>query len=177
MKNDRWNREVPFISHLERKRDDRAMLAALRRGLGQPPGAVPAMFPYVVPWVEQRPQGSWYEEAHYIIAALFGYSPESTRRGNMGTHFATVQRRFPATSDAVERRFITLMAAHPEDLGFHLRQAVSLLKAREVPINWHELMYHVIRWDHPDRRAWIHRQWANEFWGTPESTSPDDTHE
>lgn len=33
----------PYIIYLESLREDRAALAALRRGLGQPPGTVPDM--------------------------------------------------------------------------------------------------------------------------------------
>jgi CRISPR system Cascade subunit CasB len=152
----------PFITYLESRRDDRAVLAALRRGLGQPPGAVPAMFPYVVPFLGET-TGFWLEQAYYMLAALFGFHPESSSQGNMGTHFAVLRRR-SLSGEAVERRFVALMAAHPDDLDFHLRQAISLLKSKEVPVNWHRLMRDVLRWYHPDSRIWVHRQWAAEFW-------------
>jgi CRISPR system Cascade subunit CasB len=154
--------QQPFVTYLESKREDRAVLAALRRGLGQPPGAVPAMFPYVVPFLSGS-TSEWLEEAYYMVAALFGFYPKSTAHGNMGTHFAALHQQSPS-SEAVERRFVALMAAHPEDLAFQLRQAISLLKSKEVPVNWHRLMRDVLRWNNPDSRIWIHRQWAAEFW-------------
>ncbi|HVO70931.1 MAG TPA: type I-E CRISPR-associated protein Cse2/CasB [Aggregatilineaceae bacterium] len=163
----------PFITYLESKREDRAIMAALRRGLGQPPGSAPPMFPYVVPFLHDN-MYAWQEESHYIVASLFGFYPESTVHGNMGTHFATLQRENPASA-AVERRFVALMAAHPEDLDFHLRQAISLLKSKEVPVNWHRLMRDVLRWNNPDARARVHRQWAAEFWRQSPVVSPDET--
>jgi CRISPR system Cascade subunit CasB len=52
------------------EQEDRAALAALRRGLGKPPGETMEMHPYVVPFTQglKRKQ----EDAYYLIAALFG---------------------------------------------------------------------------------------------------------
>ena len=54
-------------------------------------------------------------------------------------------------------------AAHPDDLPFFLRQAVSFLKSKDVPINWHQLMRDINHWNHPDR--FVQHNWANAFWG------------
>lgn len=151
-----------FVTYLESLRDDRAVLATLRRGLGRPPGAAPEMFRYVVPFVHQS-TSFWHEEVHYMIASLFGYHPEPGGRGNMGSHFGYLRQQNP-DSPAIERRFTILMAAHPQDLAFHLRQAVSLLKSKEVPVNWHQLMLDALRWNHPDARTWVCKQWASKFW-------------
>ncbi len=152
-----------FISYLEGHREDRGALAALRRGLGQRPGTVADMYPHVVPWItEDTPR--WREEAYYTIAALFAYHPDAGGSGNMGGHFA--QTRDPQMdSTAIERRFTVLLSAHPDDLDFHLRQAVSFLKSKRVPVNWAQLLTDVLAWGHPDR--YVQRQWARAFWGRP----------
>ncbi len=162
-------KEHPFVTYLQQRSEDRAMLAALRRGLGQPPGAAPAMFPYVVPFLGSEVT-RWQEETHYMIASLYGLHPQSTMQGNMGTHFADLQRQTP-DRPTIERRFIALMAAHPDDLAFQLRQAISLLKSHEKPVNWHRLMYDVLSWSNPDARTWVLRQWAAEFWRQPSVAS------
>ncbi len=149
----------PFITCLERLRDDRGALAALRRGLGQPPGTVADMYRYVVPWL---PDDS--EAAYYLIAALFAYHPDAGGTGNMGRHFART-RDPQGDNTAIERRFTALLAAHPDDLDFYLRQAVSFLKSKEVPVYWHQLLSDVLAWDHPDR--YVQQQWARAFWGRP----------
>ena len=149
----------PFITYLEGLRDDRGALAALRRGLGQPPGTVADMYRYVVPWL---PDDS--EAAYYLIAALFAYHPDAGGTGNMGRHFART-RDPQGDNTAIERRFTALLAAHPDDLDFYLRQAVSFLKSKEVPVYWHQLLSDVLAWDHPDR--YVQQQWARAFWGRP----------
>jgi len=151
----------PFIVHLESLREDRGALAALRRGLGQPPGSVPAMYAYIVPWLPKEVP-PWTEAAYYLIAALFAYHPAEGGTGNVGQHFAQVRAR-EGDDSALERRFMALLAAHPEDLPTYLRQAISFLKSKDVPINWQALFYDVQRWGHPDR--YIQKRWARAFWG------------
>jgi CRISPR system Cascade subunit CasB len=155
----------PFITYLEGLRDDRGALAALRRGLGQPPGTVASMYPYVVRWLgDDVPP--WREEAYYLVAALFAYHPAEGGTGNMGDHFA--RTRQPQGDDtAIERRFTALLAAHPDDLGFSLRQAVSFLKSKEIPIKWQQLLSDVLNWGHPER--YVQQQWARAFWGRDQS--------
>lgn len=159
----------PFIDYLERlaNREDRGALAALRRGLGQPPGTVPAMYRYVVPWlpVDARP---WQEASYYLVAALFGLHPAPNGTGNLGAGF-----RLAATDDAplgeddrispTERRFAALLAAHPDDLPDRLRQAVGFLASKDVPVDWRQLFQDLPRWGDPSRR--VQRDWARAYWG------------
>ena len=151
----------PFVIYLESLREDRGALAALRRGLGQPPGTVADMYRYIVPWLPVQPNRQ-RETAYYTLAALFAYHPTPGGTGNMGDHFA--RARDPKGDDtAIERRFTALLAAHSDDLDFYLRQAISFLRSREVPVNWHQLLADALSWGHPDR--YIQRRWARAFWG------------
>jgi CRISPR system Cascade subunit CasB len=155
----------PFVEYLESLRDNRAALAALRRGLGQPSGTVADMYRYVVPWLPGDAP-PWQEAAYYLIAALFAYHPDAGGAGNIGAHFARARARDPQGDDtAIERRFTALLAAHPDDLDPYLRQAISFLKSKEVPINWHQLLSDVLGWGSPSRH--VQRQWASDFWGHP----------
>ena len=95
----RLSRDERFISALEHlvTNDDRAALAALRRGLGQRPGETMELYPYVVPYV-QRLQYTSDENPYYIIASLVGlYPTPSWQRGdgkqltNIGTSLALLR--------------------------------------------------------------------------------------
>jgi CRISPR system Cascade subunit CasB len=152
----------PFVEYLEslRERDDRGALAALRRGLGEPPGSVPATYRYVVPRLpEDCPP--WKEDAYYLVAALFAYHPKKGGTGNMGDHFAAARDR-QRDDTAIERRFTALLAAHREDLPHYLRQVVAFLKSNEVPVNWHQLIRDVQNWGHP--AGYVQKDWARAFW-------------
>ncbi len=159
--------EHNFITYLETLAEDRTALAALRRGLGQPPGTVAEMYPYVVQRLPKDAYpNSWTEQSYYLIAALYALHPKSTPEGNLGTHFAQTLDPDPERNKAVERRFTALLTAHPDDLHFYLRQAISFLKSRNdgVPVNWHQLMWHILAWGNFDKRARVQKQWAAQFW-------------
>jgi len=151
----------PFVEYLEGLREDRGALAALRRGLGPAPGTATEKFRYVVPWV---PKGCsrQEEEAYYLVAGFFAYHPKAGGQGDMGNHMA--QARDPqGDNTAIERRFTALLGAHPEDLHFYLRQTISYLRSKEVPVDWSQLLRDLRAWGHPER--YVQRQWARSFWG------------
>lgn len=152
----------PFITHLQMlaEKENRGALAALRRGLGQPPGGAPEMFRYVESYLAER-RSIQQEAAYYLVASLFGLHPESTQEGNLGAHLA--QTRTQGGEEALDRRFTALLAAHAEDLPNYLRQVISFLKSKNIPVNWNQLLWDLQDWDREDHR--VQKRWANAFWG------------
>lgn len=161
------NPRDPFIMHLEtlREREDRGALAALRRGLGKKPGAALEMGPHVIPYA---PTERWAQDACFIIGSLFALHPQEGGKGNMGTSFLKLKNGPQQSAEAVERRFVALLNCLREDLPYHLRHAVSLLRNREIPIDWEQLLKDIRWWDHEDR--FVQRRWANGFWGQIEKS-------
>jgi len=151
----------PFVTYLQGLQDDRGALAALRRGLGQDPSAAPEMYRYVVPWVPQDAE-AWREAAYYLLASLFALHPGNATEGNLGAHFARAAAQ--GSHQAIERRFSTLLAAHPDDLPVYLRQAVGFLKSKGIAINWHQLFEDMLHWNRPNHS--VQKAWARAFWGT-----------
>ncbi len=151
----------PFIEYLEKLRDneERGALAALRRGLGQPVGSAHEMYRYIVPWLDDQSSAA-QEEGYFLVASLFAYHPQPGGVGNLGASFA--RARDPQGDDtAIERRFTALLSAHREDLPFYLRQAISFLRAKEVPVDYHQLLRDLWAWE----RDYVQRNWARAFWG------------
>lgn len=156
----------PFVLYLESLAapEKRGALAALRRGLGQPPGSAVEMFRYIVPWLPSGARGN-QETAFYLVAALFALHPVSGRQGDMGAHLAQT-RRPDEREDALERRFTALLAAHPDDLPFYLRQTISFLRSKgDIPVNWSQLLIDIQAWSHPER--YVQKRWARSFWARP----------
>jgi len=153
----------PFINHLIElnQRENRGALASLRRGLSEPPGMAFEMYRYVVPWLpNDAPR--WREDAYFLTAALFASHPQAGGNGNMGSHFAGTRDK-DGDDTAVERRFSNLLSAHREDLPVYLRQAVSYLRSKDQPINWHRLFTDIQNWGHPS--GYVQKEWARAFWG------------
>lgn len=170
---EKTERGESFIAHLEKllAREDRAALAALRRGLGRPPGEAMEMHPIVAPLTGRLSRAQ--EDAYYIVAALFGLYPKESWRGEKGQNNLGASLRWLAresgNDESVERRFVALLNAHEDEVHEHLRQIVSLLKSKEVPINWAQLLRDVTNWSHEQR--FVQRSWSKAFWGASDAAT------
>ena len=151
-----------YIAHLKAlvKEENRAALAALRRALSGNPRYITDAFQYIGRYLPSYRRG---QDAYILVGALFAYHPQVAEKGNMGNHFAALRGKNPEREKAFERRFSAMLKAHPDDLAYHLRAAVSLLKSNEIPVNWPQLLRDVLRWGHPER--FVPRDWAAAFWG------------
>ncbi|MGO9061680.1 MAG: type I-E CRISPR-associated protein Cse2/CasB [Candidatus Binataceae bacterium] len=168
---------VALVKHLESLYglEDRAELAILRRSLGKPPGASPEVFRIIGRFL---PESVRAEEDCFLVAALFAKHPlswppsgEETRRArNFGASMHKLKLKREGRSEGVERRFSALLAASREELGDHLRHAISLLAADEVAVDWLQLLDD-LGWWHLDERP-VQRRWARAFWRSPEN--PED---
>ncbi|MBI5948773.1 MAG: type I-E CRISPR-associated protein Cse2/CasB [Chloroflexi bacterium] len=180
-------RQHPLIARLVqlKERDDRAALAALRRGLGKPPGTVPEMFPYVEPFIPVADYAG-HVDAAYLVASLFGLHPthgepspeaRSRQQRGFGASLARIRLREGTTDDdeGVARRFGALLNCDREGLPTHLRHLMTLLRSRapEAPIDYGQLYNDIVRWDDADRH--VQRNWAAGFWRR--ASAPTDTAE
>ena len=147
--------EHAFIRFLADHADDRAMLAKLRRGLGREPGAVPAMLPYIAPFL-----GTGKEADLFLIASLFALHPLHVSKGNMGDHMRALAGE--RSSQATEYHLLRLLEARRDTLEPPLRRAISMLAERGIRVNWHQLMRDIRNWDHPEH--FVQRNWARAFW-------------
>ena len=160
----------PFIQYLEDHRDDRAMMASLRRGLAQSRCAEVSRI--VQCWLSEK-SPRWLEDAYYSIAPLFGlHHDDVVNKGNMGNHFRDLCDDPNEPPPNVERRFMQLLASDANDLDDVLRQAVSLLKSKDVPVNWQRLLNDVGWWKQSaDSRDRVRLEWSRTFWRTNRLTN------
>jgi CRISPR system Cascade subunit CasB len=142
-------------------REQRGAIAALRRGVGKPPGTTPETFPIMVPWTADMDR--FAADTYFLVGSLFALNQSNCADGNIGTTFAQIRGRENEASDSLEKRFVALLNADAEDLPNHLRHAVSLAASKDVAINWAQLIADLRHWNHLDR--FIQRRWAEQFWG------------
>lgn len=155
-----------FVGRLERyvRDEDRAALAHLRRGLGKETWAATEMFPYVAGWTANLSRRD--ENAYFLVASLVGLYPtyswkptEQIKFNNLGKSLSFLKEG----SDSIEKRFTALLNADEEDLPTHLRQIISLLKSKDAPVNWLQLLRDIKFWSSENRN--VQRSWAKGFWG------------
>lgn len=164
--------EERFVAHLVSLADkDRGALAALRRGLGRAPGEVAQMHPHVVPWMPGK-IGADGERAYYLVASLFALHPVNWRgaaeRKSFGASLEMYARQTEAAS--TETRVIALLNSPSEDLPDRLRHAVSLLKSKDIPVDWARLLKDLRYWESEER--WVQRAWAKDFWSSRPAEAP-----
>lgn len=167
--------------------EDRAALAALRTGLGKPPGAAPLMLPHIAPHLKTDSGAD--VEAAFLTAALFATHHEHASVGSLGASLwhATQSDRNPKGKHGqpgVEARLAAALDAAPEDLPHHLRGLVSLCESAGVPIDWYRLHADLrgLFWQDEEQMLRIRTRWAREFWGGPikknnESNTPSSEEE
>lgn len=162
------------------ERPDRATLAVLRRGLSREAGMATEMFPFVVPYL---PPHAPVERTRpfFLIASLFALHPTASgpHVGDFGVSAARLARPAPVDPAAeqgtqdrnpgVERRFVSLLDANVDDLPDHLRGLITMMKARETPVDYESLLEDIQTWGHDSR--FVQRRWARSFWAVRE-TSP-----
>ena len=133
--------------------DDRAMRAALRRGLGNPEGH-PAMYPYVVPFLGRAKEDMW---CYFTVAALFGVFPEHEEGIGFGKALGKLER-----NDSLQKRFTWLLDATIEELPMRLKSMVSLLKSKNIGFDYYRLFKDLGYWDHPNH--FVQLNWAKDFY-------------
>ena len=165
-----------LIDHLIRlQKDERrgsGAMATLRRALSGEQADVLRAYEYVGNLV---PNAIQEQNDCILVAALFALHQSACKSqwDNLGTHLAALRRRKQEqkeSTDSLDRRFSTLVAASRAELPYHLRAVVSLLKDAEIPIDWTRLLSDVLYWeyDSPDpAKPTVQRRWANAYWQSP----------
>jgi CRISPR system Cascade subunit CasB len=166
----------PFIAELEKvvgdnpnQRDART-LAKLRRGLTEHQGERDM-------WVYAHLRGASpeHEERAALLASLFALWHQGRERrqrapDSFGGSFGRL--RAVTGSESIEKRFAALIDSHPDDLPTRLRHAVTLLRSKEIPVDWEQLLRDLLAWG-AERRP-VQRRWARHFWTGTAAGSPEE---
>lgn len=150
-----------FIEWLEGlNKKDTKVRAVLRRSLAFDPGTFTSAYPYVEPFVKDE-DNSWRRKMYYLVAGLWAAHWREGRIGapmSIGKASAAYQAASGSTS--VERRFVTLLAADPDQLPHRLRQMLALLK--DQAIDFDDLIKGLLYWN--DDRKRTQNDWARDFY-------------
>lgn len=160
-----------FVQHLTALGErDRGALATLRHSLAFEPGVYPKAFPYV----ERFASAAKHERdarrlALYAVAALYARHPRQ-QEPSFAAAFGQLARQRKAStekeySNSIENRFVALLGADAENIFNYLRQAISLLAAGDIGLNYASLLDDLSRWMRSDSNADSLRQrWARDFY-------------
>jgi CRISPR system Cascade subunit CasB len=165
--------ESRFVAQLKKlvEDEDRATLARLRRGLGKPVGSAAERDGWVFAHLSEE-RSDRQVDAAALIASLFALwhqgqdSVADEPPKSLGSSFAKLREASRAAQDeapeSIEKRFVALLNCDSADLPGRLRHAASLLKARDVAVDWVQLLRDVLWWQSP--KHLVQRRWARDFW-------------
>ncbi len=161
------DRESALVSYLESlvAHGNRQALAELRRGLSGAPGRLPGLYRYVGRFLAEG-ETRWSEQRLLLVASLFALYHQGSEAVSKSPQqgFGVSFRQLYEKTDrrpSVERRFLALLACHPDSLTDHLRHAVALLHSERIDVNWVQLLSDLRYWSHPDQL--VQRRWARQF--------------
>lgn len=163
----------------------RTILANLRRGIGESPGSIPALweitfngFPEALRGKDDSPsKGEWAIHTALTLYALHqqGKSIKHSPMNQDGISLGTSLRRLISNDDdekRVKRRFDAAATSDSlEEISHHLRGLVNLLKSQDVPLDYSSLASELYWFQNPDYRDSVRLGWGREFYRIPSKTN------
>ncbi|MCP1633769.1 type I-E CRISPR-associated protein Cse2/CasB [Kerstersia gyiorum] len=163
-----------FIENLKALRErDAGAIAVLRHSLTFEPGAYPRAFPYVERFVgAERSARNVWRLALYAVAGLFARHPEQQNRSFAAAFGELLRKR---ESPSIEKRFIALLEADADNILDYLRQAISLLAADDIGLDYVRLLDDLAVWMNPHAdRDRLRQHWARDFYRAAEFNTESD---
>jgi CRISPR system Cascade subunit CasB len=165
-----------------------ATLAKLRRGIGKEPGSQPELWEVTLDGLPESLQGnderpSFGERAVHTALTLFALHQQgkdikekcmSEPDTTLGEAIRQMIRRNPDREAAIKRRFMAAVTADSyEELVWHLRGLVQLLRAAEVKLDYPLLAKELYRYQFPGNRDRIRLHWGRQFYWQPSEERSD----
>ncbi|MBN2450793.1 MAG: type I-E CRISPR-associated protein Cse2/CasB [Lentisphaeria bacterium] len=152
-----WNEQAArFLVYLQRYREDRGALAALRGILSE------ARRPRAWPLLGGFP-GAIGHRAFETVAGLWAAAPETATEDDRT--LGDVLRAFTSEHGSIEGRFLRLLACDRDEIPEHIVPLVRVVQAKGARLNYTQLLSDLLWWN---ERVII--EWAKAFWEAPEET-------
>lgn len=142
--------------------DNRAKLAALRRGASDPFSNFAALS--VIGWAINDPRD--FKNA-MLISTLFAVHPRHTDNQNIGDAFRMVRNSLTVGQESLDTRFTLLLRCDYEDLPHQLLQACRFLANKEIGIDYFQLYDDLRYWNRTDKSVQLN--WAKSYWVKPKT--------
>lgn len=171
--------KITRLSHINNASMLAATLAKLRRGIGKEPGSQPNLWEWTLDGLPENLQGnderpSFGERAVHSALTLFALHQQgkeiktkcmSEPNVTLGGAMREIIRRDPDREAAIKRRFTaTVTADSYEELVWHLRGLVQLLRTEDIKLDYPSLAGELFDFQFPERRDRIRLRWGRQFY-------------
>lgn len=156
----------------------RTMLANLRRGIGETPGSVPALWEITLSGMpeslqgkdESPSKGEWSVHTALTLYALHQQGKELKEHpmNQEGASLGKSLRRLVNNEDEekrVKRRFDAAATSDSlAEFSHHLRGLVQLMKSQNVPLDYPALAEDLYWFQNTDHRDSVRLRWGRDFY-------------
>ena len=178
------------------ERPRKAILAKLRRGVGRTPGDLPELWGTFLedlpPELESKKDRPRAECAIYLALTLYALhqqgdelAPNDMNGSEIGLGKAVrrladeqlkhVNGKKKPEDAPVFRRFSALATAERmEELSWHLRGIVQLLKAEGIPLDYAHLAKDFYRLQNPDYAHEVRLKWGQDYYHSPKEENTEE---
>lgn len=181
--------KISYLSEAGNRSFVQATLANLRRGIAQAPGAMPELWEVTVAGLPEVLQGRGYapsdaERAVHAALTLFavhqqGKEMQQVCMSKQGEYLGLVLRKWIIShserEEALTRRFHTVATADSfDELVWHMRGLVQLLRTGGYPLDYGELGRDLFFFQKPDWRDVVRLKWGREFYRNVAAETKDE---
>lgn len=167
--------KIAMLSKLPENRS-RAILASLRQGIGKKPGELPELWEITLAELNrndgdyERRAPNNEEWAVYISLTLYGLHSQGKDKdiNENGVGLGTALRRLITCDDdekRIKRRLDAAVSSGDiEELYWHLKSLVHLLKAGNISLDYSKLSADIYWFMHPDYKNDVLLNWGRDFY-------------
>ena len=172
--------KIAWFSESTNQADVKAALAKLRCGIGKTPGSMPEIWEWTLdglPEAFQSKDGFPTKEEWAVHTALTLFAlhqqGKDLESNSMDSDEMTLGRAVYALAEIqgdetrIKRRFNVVATSNGiEEFSYHLRGIVQLLKGKDIPLDYSQLVMDLFRFQNPEERDSLRLKWGQDYYSS-----------
>lgn len=153
----------------------KGLMANLRHGIGKKPGELSELWGMIFDRIPDeltgRKEASDAEWAVYTALTLYALHQQGSdvnmnqKDISVGRAAANLVKNEDDTKRVLNRLNLVATAVSPEDLAYHLRGLVQLLKSEDIPLDYARLAKELYQFHNNESASSIKLSWGRDFYG------------
>lgn len=167
--------KLEYIRSISDTGAGRGLMADLRHGIGKKPGELPELWGMIfdrIPYeLTGRKEASYAEWAVYTALTLYALHQQGSdvnmnqKDISVGRAASHLVKNEEDTERILNRLNLVVTAVSPEDLAYHLRGLVQLLKSEDIPLDYARLAKEFYLFHDNESASAIKLSWGRDFYG------------
>lgn len=152
----------------------RGIMANLRHGVGKKPGELPELwgiiFSNMPPELMGKREISYEEQAIYTALTLYALHQQGKENNmhkkdiSVGSATSGLVKNEEDTNRILNRLNLVVTAVSADDLAYHLRGIVQLLKSESIELDYARLAKELYLFNFPESAVNIKMSWGRDFY-------------